>query len=236
MWIKAVNLGAALPGKFPSEFPPNDSTYEKWIALTAGMGANAIRVYTVHPPHFYAALRRWNLAHPTHPLWLIHGVWTESPPGKKEEKYDDPKWLGQFREEIRRVVTLVHGDAVLPPAPGHASGTYSSDVSQWTLGYIIGREWEPYSVVAYNALQPRKTSFTGKYITIANGNALETWLAEQCDEVVAFELERYNAQRPIAYSNWPTLDPLNHPTETGKAQEIALLKKRGEQIVEMSKE
>jgi Tfp pilus assembly protein PilF len=28
LWIKAVNLGAALPGKYPSEFPPNDSTYE----------------------------------------------------------------------------------------------------------------------------------------------------------------------------------------------------------------
>ena len=41
MWIKAVNLGAALPGKHPSEFPPNDSTYERWIALMAGMGASS---------------------------------------------------------------------------------------------------------------------------------------------------------------------------------------------------
>jgi len=71
MWIKAVNLGAALPGKHPSEFPPNDSTYEKWIALIADMGANAVRVYTIHPPHFYAALRAWNLAHPSRPIWLI---------------------------------------------------------------------------------------------------------------------------------------------------------------------
>src|SRR5688572_19053547 len=35
MWIKAVNLGAALPGKHPSEFPPNDGTYERWIELMA---------------------------------------------------------------------------------------------------------------------------------------------------------------------------------------------------------
>jgi Tfp pilus assembly protein PilF len=68
LWIKAVNLGAALPGKYPSEFPPNDSTYERWIALIAQMGANAIRLYTIHPPHFYAALRSWNLAHPAHPM------------------------------------------------------------------------------------------------------------------------------------------------------------------------
>ena len=236
MWIKAVNLGAALPGKFPSEFPPNDSSYERWIATIAQMGSNAVRVYTIHPPHFYTALRNWNLAHPNKPLWLIHGVWTEPPPGRKEEKYDAPQWLAQLRRETQHVVALVHGDIVIPALPGHAAGSYTADVSQWTLGYIIGREWEPYSVVAYNRLQPRKTSYAGKYITVAGANALETWLAEQCDYMVSFEMDRYNAQRPIAYSNWPTLDPLTHPTETSKAQEISLLKARGEKIVEMSKE
>jgi hypothetical protein len=236
LWVKAVNLGAALPGKHPSEFPPNDSTYEKWIALMADMGANAVRVYTIHPPHFYAALRTWNLAHPSRPLWLIHGVWTELPPGKKQDKYDDAKWLGQFRAEMRRVVSLVHGDAGIPHVPGHAGGAYRADVSRWTLGYIIGREWEPYSVVGYNASQRRRTGFVGKYVTLQGGNALEAWLAEQCDYMVSFEMERYNAQRPIAYTNWPTLDPLIHPTETTKAQEIALLHARGEKIVEVSKE
>ncbi|HET6760571.1 MAG TPA: hypothetical protein VFH13_00650 [Gemmatimonadaceae bacterium] len=236
MWIKAVNLGAALPGKFPSEFPPNDGTYNRWIALIAEMGANAVRVYTIHPPHFYAALREWNLAHPGDPVWLIHGVWAEPPPGKKEEKYDDPQWLARFQREMKRVVSLAHGDAVIPPAPGNASGTYAADVSAWTLGYIIGREWEPYSVIAYNGLHPRTSSHAGKYITISGGNALETWLAEQCDLMVSFEMERYNAQRPIAYTNWPTLDPLTHSTETSMPQEIALLRARGEQLVEKSKE
>jgi hypothetical protein len=236
MWIKAVNLGAALPGKFPSEFPPNDSTYERWIALIAEMGANAVRVYTVHPPHFYAALRNWNLAHASNPVWLIHGVWAEPPPGIKEEKYDDPQWLAQFQREMQRVVSLTHGDALIPSAPGHASGAYRADVSPWTLGYIIGREWEPYSVVTYNALNPRRSSYAGKYVTISDGNALETWLAAQCDYMVSFEMERYNAQRPIAYTNWPTLDPLTHPTETSMTEEIALLRVRGEQLVEKSKE
>jgi Tfp pilus assembly protein PilF len=52
LWIKAVNLGAALPGNYPSEFPPIDSTYERWIALIAVLGANSVRLYTIHPPHF----------------------------------------------------------------------------------------------------------------------------------------------------------------------------------------
>jgi len=236
IWIKAVNLGAALPGKYPSEFPPNDGTYNRWIQLVAEMGANAIRVYTIHPPHFYAALRAWNLAHARNPVWLIHGVWAEPPPGKKEEQYDDPQWLAQFRREMQRVVSLTHGDALIPAAPGHASGAYSADVSSWTLGYIIGREWEPYSVIAYNTLHQSRTSNHGTYITISGGNPLETWLAEQCDYMVSFEMQRYNAQRPIAYTNWPTLDPLTHPTETSMPQEIALLRARGEQIVQKSKE
>ena len=87
LWIKAVNLGAALPGKYPSEFPPNDGTYDRWIKLIADMGSNTVRVYTIHPPHFYAALRNWNLAHSDRPLWLIHGVWAEPPPGKRRKKY-----------------------------------------------------------------------------------------------------------------------------------------------------
>ena len=236
LWIKAVNLGAALPGKYPSEFPPNDGTYDRWIALIAEMGANTVRVYTIHPPHFYAALRNWNAAHPAAPVWLIHGVWAEAPPGKKEEKYDDPQWLARFQREMKRVVSLTHGDAVIPPAPGNAGGIYAADVSAWTLGYIIGREWEPYSVVTYNDLHPRAPSYSGKYITIKGGNPLETWLAEQSDLMVAFEMERYNAQRPIAYTNWPTLDPMRHPTETSMPEEIALLRGRGEKIVEMSKE
>jgi tetratricopeptide (TPR) repeat protein len=231
LWIKAVNLGAALPGKHPSDFPPNDGTYERWIQVMAEMGANAVRVYTIHPPHFYAALRAWNLAHPARPLWLIHGVWTELPPGKKEERYDDVKWLERFRKEMRDVVSLLHGDAAIPASPGHAGGVYLADVSPWTLGFIIGREWEPYSVVAYNALRPGRRDYRGTYINVTGGNALEAWLGEQSEYLVAFEMERYNAQRPIAYTNWPTLDPLSHPTETTVPREMSLLRARGEKII-----
>src|ERR1700686_4303822 len=112
--------------------------------------------------------------------------------------YDDAKWLGQFRGEMRNVVSLIHGDASILPVPGHASGAYRADVSQWTLSYIIGREWEPYSVVAYNAARRTRTSFAGKDITLQGGNALEAWLADQCDYLASFEMEQYNAQRPVA--------------------------------------
>jgi tetratricopeptide (TPR) repeat protein len=236
LWVKAVNLGAALPGKHPSEFPPDDGTYDDWIRTMAEMGANAVRVYTIHPPHFYRALRDWNLAHPSSPLWIIHGVWTELPPGRHESDYDDAAWNSAFLAEMRRVVDLTHGQAAIAARPGHASGLYAHSVAEWTLGYILGREWEPYSVQAFVAKHPRRTSFSGRYVRVSGGNAVDVWLAGVADSMVAYEMARFNAQRPIAYTNWPTLDPLSHPTESSRAEEAAWNARRGERVPEASRE
>ncbi len=229
IWLAGVNLGAALPGKHPSEFPPNDSTYERWIELFARMNSNVIRLYTIHPPHFYRAVRRWNLEHPKRPIWLIHGVWTELPPGAHEERYDDSAWNDEFRTEMRRVVDLLHGSASLSHRPGHASGYYDADVSPWVLAYIIGREWEPYSVVEYARLHPKVSNFSARYVRVAGGNALDVWLGEALNYLIGYEMQRYNAQRPVAYTNWPTLDPLTHITESTKDEEAALRAARGEE-------
>ena len=236
LWIKAVNLGAALPGKHPSEFPPDDGTYEHWIELAARMNANAIRVYTIHPPHFYRALARWNAAHAEHPLWLIQGVWTELPPGAKQERYDDRAWNAGFLAEMRRVVDLLHGAAVIPRRAGHASGIYATDVSRWTLAYIIGREWEPYSVIAFAKAHPKQTRFDGVYLTMQGGNAVDAWLTKVSDAMIAYEMQRYNQQRPLAYTNWPTLDPLRHRTESTLAEEDSIRRVRHEIVPEAPKE
>lgn len=235
-WMKAVNLGAALPGKHPSEFPPDDGTYDAWIRTMAELGANTVRVYTIHPPHFYRALREWNRAHPDSALWLVHGVWTELPPGTQEERYDDPAWHAAFLKEMQDVVDLLHGHAILPPRAGHAHGRYTADVSRWTLGYILGREWEPYSVQAYAARYPDRTRYDGRYVRLEGGNAVDVWLATVADSMLTYEMAQWNTQRPMAYTNWPTLDPLRHPTETSRAEEAAWLARRGERVPEPSRE
>jgi hypothetical protein len=48
---------------------------------------------------------------------------------------------------------------------------------------------------------------------------MDLWLARQCDAMLMYEVDRYNALRPVAYTNWPTLDPLTHPTEPTIAEE-----------------
>jgi hypothetical protein len=217
-YIKGINLGAALPGRNPSEFP-DSATYETWVAQIGEMGANTIRLYTIHPPRFYRAIERHNLRHPDRPLWLMHGVWTELPP---RHDYEDPEWEGEFFAEMHRVVDVVHGRADIAARPGHAFGFYTADVSRWVLGYIIGREWEPYSVAGFDRLNPGPRSWEGRYLSMRNGTASEAWMTKAVEEIVAYEMERYNAQRPVAYTNWPTLDPMSHPTELAEAAEMAI--------------
>ena len=215
-YVKGMNLGVALPGRFPAEFPVDSLVYAGWLDSISAMNANAIRVYTILPPAFYRALAAWNRARPARALWLIHGVWAELP---ANDDFDDPMWLAAFHGEMRDVLGAIHGDADIPRSPGHASGRYDADVSRWTLAYIIGREWEPFSVSAFEAGSHRARRFEGAWLRMADGSPMEGWTAEQCDWMLASEVARYNTIRPIAYTNWPTLDPLHHPTEATAAEE-----------------
>jgi len=223
-YVKGVNLGAALPGRFPSEFP-DARTYTGWIESIAEMEANAVRVYTIHPPAFYQALLEYDRDHPESPLYLLQGVWAELPQG---ETFDAPVWERGFFGEMERAVDVVHGRADVPPRPGHASGSYLADVSGWTLGFIIGREWEPFAVEAFNHRRPNMTSFAGEYLTVGSGTPMDAWLARACDHLVGYETATYRNQHPVAYTSWPTLDPLHHPTEATDAEEVAIRQRLGE--------
>lgn len=218
-FVKGINLGAARPGKFPAEFPTDDSTYTSWLELMAAAHANVVRLYTLLPPAFYRALKTWNDAHPEQALWLVHGVWAEAP---SDDDYDEPGWKNEFHDEMRRVVDAVHGHAVIPGRPGHAFGRYTIDVSDHVLAFIIGREWEPFTIHHYNELRPTQTRFVGRFLAVDSGTPADGWMAQQCDYLLAYEWDTYHAQRPIAYTNWPTLDPLHHPTEPTLEEEAVL--------------
>ncbi|MFL5546708.1 MAG: tetratricopeptide repeat protein [Gemmatimonadales bacterium] len=221
-YVKGVNLGVALPGHYPSEFPADSAVYAGWFNALARMNANTLRLYTILPPSFYRALRAWNVAHPDRLLWLIHGVWTELPPS---HDFNEPIWKRGFEDEMYRVVDLLHGSATIESRPGHAAGYYDADVSSWVLAYIIGREWEPFAVKAFN--ENAGGGYQGRYLQVQQAPAMDVWLAAECDAMLSYEVAAYNALRPIAYTNWPTLDPLHHPTEATTGEEAYWRRKLG---------
>jgi tetratricopeptide (TPR) repeat protein len=216
-YVKGVNMGLAMPGKFPSEFSTDSSLYARWFQQIGEMHANTLRIYTVLPPAFYRALLAYNKAHASAPLYVIHGVWTELPPG---DDFDDPAFNAEYRQEIQDVIDLLHGAARIAPRPGHASGVYDADVSPWVIAYIMGREWEPYSAEIFNDKVGKNRSHKGRFVTIEDATPIDVWMVEQCDILMAYEFDTYNAQRPIAYTNWPTTDPILHTTETSYEQQM----------------
>lgn len=54
MFIKGVNIGSALPGKWFTEFPRNESIYLNWFDLIGKMNANELRFLV---PEYQARLK-----------------------------------------------------------------------------------------------------------------------------------------------------------------------------------
>jgi hypothetical protein len=218
IFFRGVNMGAAPPGRFPGEFAITADEYRRWLRFIRDLHANAVRVYALHPPAFYRALREENEAHPDRPIWLFQEVWTELPEGND---FWDDIYTRSFEEEIRRAIDAVHGNAVVPERPGYASGTYDADVSPWLAGWILGREWEPYAVRVTERRRPDSTRYRGEFFEVDPGTAMETWLARICDTAASHESKRYGLARAVSFVNWPTLDPMRHPTETERGGEEA---------------
>lgn len=210
--VRGVNLGMAKPGRFPGEAAITRAEYDRWLAGIGELGANVIRTYTIHPPAFYEALAAYNseaAANGDELIFLLQGSWIS-----EESLIDagDVRPLAdEFDAEHRRTVDVVHGNASVDPEPGRAAGTYDVDVSAALLGYIIGIEWLPEPVIETNEAGGQGR-FDGRFFT-SSGSAFERWLAGRLDELTTYEYDSYDTQRPVAFTNWPTTDPLEHPYE-----------------------
>jgi hypothetical protein len=79
-------------------------------------------------------------------------------------------------------------------------------------------------------MHPDGAGWAGRFLTLDGGTATDAWMAKACDYLIGYEMDTYGTQRPMAYTNWPTLDPLNHPSETTVAQEVAIRSALGEAV------
>lgn len=210
--VKGVNMGIAKPGYFPGETAITKEEYARWFDMISEMNANAVRIYTIHPPEFYEAFYEHNEGR-EEPLYLFHGVWVnEEAFVEKNNAYDD-QVTSDFKEEIKRIVDIVHGNAELEERPGHASGQYVYNISDYVLGWILGVEWDPEVVVNTNEKNNSKQTFDGTYIHVQEASPFEVWLAKMMDYTATYEADTYNTQRLLSFTNWVTTDLLDHPSE-----------------------
>ena len=216
-FIKGVNLGIAKPGTYPGELEASPVQYRRWFGEIKQAGFNCIRIYTLHFPAFYDELKAYNLKNPQHPLYFFQGTWlNEEMTGYSNDLY---QMTDTFRVEMEENIDCVHGHRIISQRFGKAYGTYTSDVSQWNLGYIIGREVYPDEVLTTNQNHTEVTSFTGTHFSMTGGSATEIWWTKHIDHSVQYENEKYGTERPISVSSWPTLDPIPHLSEPNRTED-----------------
>lgn len=214
---RGINLGMAKPGHFPGEAAITREQYDRWLSQIGEMGANIVRVYTVHPPRFYEVLQAYNEG-ADDPLYLLHGTWIDEE--ALNETGDAFQMSDQFEADLRTTVDVIHGDASLPTEPGSPGGEYEADVSAYTIGYIAGIEWHPTLVLETNDRNAPGT-FEGEYLASTVERPFERWLARSLDELIGYEDAKYGEQRPVAFTNWVTTDPLDQPYEPFHLENIA---------------
>lgn len=214
-FIPGVNLGSTLPGHFPGALAVGADDYRRWFTQISDLGFRSIRVYAIHPPHFYEELRGFNIANPDRPLYLMQGVYL---PGETyyfeaERGLFDKAGTDAFDSEIAAAVSAVYGDFERSTTPGRADGVFTADVSRWTLAYLIGVEWDPEATHRSDDLNGTAQAHAGKYFSSHKlATPTERWLAARIDKLAEAVAARGDSV-PLGFVNWVTTDPLSHPEE-----------------------
>ncbi|MDH5378067.1 MAG: hypothetical protein OEX00_07090, partial [Gammaproteobacteria bacterium] len=214
--LTGVNLGVATPGKYAGDLD-SAATYAdflRWFQLMVDAGINVVRVYTLHMDFFYDALYDFNTQREIDglsPLYLMQGVWLEEN-DTAEDFYDHTVSMSTNTFEV---INAVYGNTTLSASgrPGKGYGTYTSNVSDWTIAWLMGREISPPEVSVTNSHIPLVDNYRGFILSLPNGSATEAWVTARMDDMLTYEVVNYSKTRPISFSSWPTLDPLTHPTE-----------------------
>ena len=215
--IKGVNIGMARPGVFPGEAGISEEEYARWFEYIGEMEANTIRVYTLHPPGFYKALKEYNETHEK-PIYVFHGVWIDEEPLEEAlDVYGEP--TESFQSEIARIIDVIHGNAEVEQKPGHAYGAYTADISPYVIGWMLGIEWYPYTVEGTNEKHAGKAQHDGQFFSTKGAAPFEVWLAEQFEFTAQYEAEQYGWIRPFSFTNWVTTDLLEHPYEPSEQED-----------------
>lgn len=216
--IRGVNMGSGEPGKWSTDYGIDHDTYYRWFGLMQEMGANTLRVYSVQQDIFYNAFYDYNSDREENgkePLWLLHGVWVNDYTQFSHLDMYTNEFLGTFINDSKTMVDVIHGerDLNLGRLAASGSGSYRKDISPWVIGYILGVEWEPETVIYTDQIRKDEPIYKGKYLYATDdATPFESALARVGDEVISYETDRYHVQRLTAFSNWPTSDPFKYST------------------------
>ena len=200
LFLRGVNVGGPRPGEAGSQTSLTAADWLRWMAIWAEAGLDVVRVYHLHPPELYEALVAWNTAHTTQPIYLMQGIYyPELEPGDSTDLFVGG---APFDALVANAIDCVHGHC--PSYP---------DASPWVIGWLVGRELMADEVEDTDRVHAAVSSYDGPALAIHATTPTAAWMVERMDHAIAWERAQYASERPIAFTLWPPLDPLTHPTE-----------------------
>nr|WP_296065636.1 hypothetical protein [uncultured Actinoplanes sp.] len=208
-FLPGVDLGAGTPGGSPI----SAAQYRAWFAAMSWLGIRVVRIYHVHPPAFYQQLADYNRDNLDRPLYLVQGVALPDESYIAKQDLFDKRVTAAFREALKDASDAVAGSL----------GAWDTDVNEWLAGWIIGSELDPRATAASDRRNVNAGTVAGKYFRNTDGSTpTERWLAARMDELAGYQAKRRHTQ-PIAFVNWPTTDPLRHPDEPLRQEDLLQL-------------
>jgi len=183
------------------------SQYLELLRLASELSANTVVVDDVMEPAFYQALQTYNSSSGSH-LYLLQGIrLSDESYASMQDAYEG----GMRKLLVRRgklAIDAVHGTRRT------ATDSYAADVSEDTLGYLVGQDWDS-ELVLYTdyvyANNPQR--FNGKYVrAYETAGAFDTLLARVFDRLFAYETGKFGEQHLMGLVNGQRTDPLFHDT------------------------
>lgn len=218
--VKGVNMGMAKPGYFPGEAAITEDEYYRWFEHIGEMNANTVRVYTLHPPGFYSALKDYNRKNTDKPIYIMHGFWADEVKMHDDLDAYDEKLNSEFDQDIENIIDAVHGNANIEEVPGKAHGKYKDDVSEYVISWMLGVEWFPPLVINTNEKHDGVGQFEGTYYGTVDAKPFEHWLAKKMEFATHYDHTVYDSLRPMSFTNWVTTDLLDHPADSSDMEDV----------------
>src|SRR3546814_157863 len=201
-FLPGINLGSTVPGRQPGELDVlTAEDYRRWFAEMGDLGIRVVRNYTLHPPAFYDELAAYNAKYGEAPLYLVQGVYLPDESYVEEGRtLYTPAVDDASTTELEEISAAVHGDLSRPKRPGHASGTWRTDVSEWIVSWIVGVEWDPDATHRTDKVDRDAAYTPGKFFAATgDATATERWIARHMD-VLARAEAAHGVSVPIAFA------------------------------------
>jgi len=210
--IKGVELDSSYGPQRGNDFTIEEDVWKRWFGMIKEMGANTIRISTVMDATFYEALYHYN-ENNEDPLFLIQGIRVSYDEVNGDENGERMRFYSLLKEDARDVIDIIHGRNLILTNERKGSGLYRFDLSPYVIGYLIGDEWNQ-DMISYldHTLNDDETRFNGEYIqTTPEATSFEKLMASLVDDMLRYETNKYQTQRPIAVNSTFVMDPFEYP-------------------------